>query len=437
MISLDPISIIEAKRDGRVLSRDQLQSFVSGFISGAIPDYQMSALLMAMCLKGMELAETTELTRVMVESGVRLDLSAIPGMKVDKHSSGGVGDKTTLVVAPLAAAAGVPVPKLSGRSLGHTGGTLDKLESIPGLTTGLDSARFVRQVAEIGLAIAGQSAEMVPADKKMYALRDVTGTVDCLSLITSSIASKKIAGGADAIVLDVKCGSGAFMRDLNHARLLGTWLVDVIEAFGRLTIALITDMEQPLGLAVGNSLEVVEAIEVLQGDGPEDVREIALELAARMLVAGGNAELTPARLRVEALLDDGSALAKFGEMVAAQEGDSRVVEDPYRVLPRASSSSVVRSDSAGFITAVDAREVGRAAGLLGAGRSKTGELIDRTAGITLLKKVGDRVETSEELAKMEASDPALFPGAETLLAGAFRIGSEAPSKRPLILNVIK
>lgn len=441
---MDIVTIICAKRDGRALTREQIEFFVTGLVSGDITDYQVTALLMAVYLKGMDLRETVDLTRAMTDSGAKIDLSAIAGPKIDKHSTGGVGDKTTLVALPIAVAAGVTVAKLSGRGLGHTGGTLDKLEAIPGLRTDLTPAELIEQAGRIGLAIAGQSTDIVPADKKLYALRDVTGTVGSVPLITASVMSKKIAGGADGIVLDVKCGSGAFMREIEGARGLARRLVDVGKELGARTVAIVSEMEQPLGCAVGNALEVAEAIEVLSGGGPVDVRELSIELAARMVaLAGGGGMSSPAgaiakraRTAVEEVLSSGAALGKFEEMIRAQGGDARVASDPQGILPAAAITREVAATSGGFVQAIDCRAVGRASGLLGAGRARVGDAVDPAAGIVVARKTGDAVDAGEPLAVLHTSDAGKTEEAACMIVDAVTIGDEPPERRPLILDVL-
>lgn len=433
---MDMISIISAKRDGHELSRDEIDFAVSGFLAGDIPDYQTSALLMAIMLRGMTRRETVDLTTVMIDSGRRLDLSVVGRPCVDKHSTGGVGDKTTLVVAPIVAACGVTVAKLSGRGLGHTGGTLDKLEAIPGLRTDLSLDELVSQAKRVGLAIAGQSAEIVPADKKIYALRDVTGTVASVPLITASVVSKKIAGGAAAIVLDVKVGSGAFMKSVEEARELARWLVEVTDALGARATALVTDMEQPLGRAIGNGLEVAEAVETLAGRGPEDLRELGVTLAAHMLSAAGREDVASATQEAQAALSDGSAQAKFAEMVEAQGGDGRVVHEPdgYLARPIHTADSVAEQD--GFVTSIDAESIGRAAGVLGAGRRRAGEAVDPAAGVVLERTVGEQVEAEDVLAVLHTNRPETLEKAADLVSGAFVVGREPPSRRPLVLDIV-
>ena len=428
--------LIQRKRDGGTLTAGELAFLLDGFVQGRIPDYQMSAFLMAVFFRGMTRRETVEFTLAMVRSGETLDLSRIHGRKVDKHSTGGVGDKTSLVLIPLVAACGAPVAKLSGRGLGHTGGTIDKLEAIPGFRTELSGEQFVEQVNRIGCAIAGQTANLVPADKKLYALRDVTDTVDSVPLIAASVMSKKIAGGSDAIVLDVKTGSGAFMKTLEAARELARTMVDIGAEVGRRAVAVISDMAQPLGFAVGNALEVREAIETLGGAGPADLRELCLTLGSHMLALAEVAS-TPeaARARLAEALERGEALRKFGEMVRAQGGDGSVVEEPDR-LPTAPVVEAVVSPAAGFVAAIDAEALGVAAMTLGAGRATKDDTIDPAVGIVLRKKVGDAVRRGEPLADLHLRErgPAGPGGAR--VAAAYAIAPRAPSARALVHEVI-
>ena len=429
------VDIIRRKRDGGELTAREIAFLIEGFTRGEIPDYQMSAFAMAVLFRGMTDAETAELTLAMARSGGQLDLGGIPGVKVDKHSTGGVGDKTTLIVAPLAAAAGVPVAKMSGRGLGHTGGTIDKLESIPGFRTELSPEAFIRQVREIGLAVAGQSGDLAPADKKLYALRDVTATVESIPLIASSVMSKKIAAGADAIVLDVKTGSGAFMKTPEDAERLAQAMVAIGRLVGRKTAAVISDMDQPLGRAIGNALEVREAIAALRGEGPEDLTRLCLALAAHMAVLGGKAaSLDEAAAMLERILKSGEALEKFRRFVAAQGGDPAVVDDPDR-LPSAPRRIAVKAERAGYVRRIDAEKLGLAAMVLGAGRAVKDAPIDHAVGVVLGRKPGDRVEAGEALAELHVTrggeDEAL-----RLAAEAFEIGDEPPAARPLILSVV-
>ena len=431
-----PYDVILKKRRGEELSRDEITFFVDGFTRGDIPDYQMAAWCMAVFFQGMSARETRDLTIAMARSGDVVDLSAIRGIKVDKHSTGGVGDKTTLVLAPLVAAAGVPVAKMSGRGLGHTGGTLDKLESIPGFRVDLPKDVFVRNVNSIGIAVVGQTAAVAPADKKLYALRDVTATVDSMPLIASSVCSKKLACGADAIVFDVKVGSGAFMKSEEDALALARLMVEIVEGAGRRAAAVVSDMNQPLGRAVGNALEVSEAIDTLRGSGPPDLVELCLTLGSLMLVLGGAApDADQARETLIGLLGKGAALAKFAEFVAAQGGDASVAERP-EILPHASHTAPVPSPGAGYVTAVNAEQVGVAAMILGAGRRVKDEPVDPAAGLVVAKKIGDRVAVGEPLATLHTNNPASIDEASRLVASAYTLSQSASSPPRLIKQVI-
>ena len=423
--------LIEVKRDGGTHDASELQRIVSAFVGGEMPDYQMAAWLMAAFIRGLDSEETAALTAAMVDSGRTVDLSSVPGIKVDKHSTGGVGDKTTLVLAPLVASCGVPVAKMSGRGLGHTGGTLDKLESIPGFSVSLEPDAFVRQVRDIGIAVIAQSADVDPAEKKIYALRDVTATVPSIPLIVGSIISKKVAGGADAIVLDVKVGSGAFMKTLEDARALASELTRVGELLGRRVQAILTHMDQPLGRAVGNALEVREAIETLRGEGPEDLTELCLVLGSKMLVLGRVAETEPeARVKLEMSLASGSALDTFRTWVAAQGGDRRVADDTS-LLPSARESFYMVARVGGWVTGFDAEGVGRAAMILGAGRARKEDPIDPGAGLLLHVKTTDRVEEGTRLATLCTSDRSRLADAETRLREAIHVGRSEPEPPPL------
>lgn len=428
--------IILKKRYGQELTTEEINFMVEGFVKGSVPDYQVSAWAMAICFQGMNSRETADLTMAMARSGDMADLSEIKGIKVDKHSTGGVGDTTTLVLAPLVAACGAPVAKMSGRGLGHTGGTLDKLESIPGFSIEKAPRDFVDQVNRIGVAVIGQTGNLVPADKKLYALRDVTGTVDNIPLIASSIMSKKIAGGADGIVLDVKTGNGAFMRELEDSFKLAKAMVDIGTEVGRETVAVVTDMEQPLGFAVGNALEVREAIDTLRGSGPADLEELCLVLGAHMLRLAGKARsFEEGRAKLEAAISDGSGLAKLKEMVAAQGGDPGAIDNPSR-LPTASRQVEAISPQDGYVQAIEALEVGLAASLLGAGRETKDSAIDLAVGIVLRKKVGDIVRAGETLAVLHVNREDRLVEARDRLLGAFKIGPEKPKVRPLIFGVV-
>ena len=424
--------IIRKKRDGLALTPQEINHFVAGYADGTIPDYQASALAMAIFLRGLDARETANLTMEMAVSGETVDLSSIPGIKVDKLSTGGVGDKTTLAVVPLVASLGVPVPKMSGRGLGHTGGTLDKLESIPGLSVQIDRKRFLQIARSVGCAVVGQTANLVPADKKLYALRDVTATVDCIPLIASSIMSKKIAAGADAILLDVKCGSGAFMKTRERAIELAEAMVAIGEEVGRHTVALITDMDQPLGLAVGNSLEVMEACDVLKGTAPEDIAETCIELAANMLVLAERGPLDECRRLVRGQIANGRGLAKLREMVQAQGGDPLAVDD-YTRFAQAPVVHEVRAVSSGYVVAMDAEGVGVASATLGAGREKIEDAIDPSAGIVLAAKKGAYVERGDLLGTLYTSDKKSLYDAETQLRHAYVLGPEPPEPTPHFL----
>ena len=417
--------LIEKKKLGEPLSREEIHEMVQGFTAGEIPDYQMSAMLMAIYFKGMNDEETTYLTLEMAHSGDMVDLSPIEGFKVDKHSTGGVGDKTTLIVGPIVASLGVKVAKMSGRGLGHTGGTIDKLESIPGFVTAVPRERFFEIVKEHGIAVVGQSGNLVPADKKMYALRDVTATVDSIPMIASSIMSKKLAAGSDGIVLDVKMGSGAFMKTLEDSILLAQKMVNIGTGAGRKCTALITDMDVPLGLAIGNALEVKESVEVLSGKGPEDLREVSLRLAAEMLHTAGCGTAGECYENAAETLKNGAALETFRKMVTAQGGD-------LDALPAACCTKKVTASRSGYITHMNTESCGIASMLLKAGRSRKEDAIDPSAGILLFKKYGDRVEMGEVLAELHASDEALFAAAEEKLLSAYEISSEKPAEKKLI-----
>jgi pyrimidine-nucleoside phosphorylase len=430
------VDVIARKRDGHPLTTTEIAWFIGGFLDGAVTDYQAAAWLMAVYLRGMTREETANLTRAMAASGRTLDLGALAERSVDKHSSGGVGDKISLVAGPIASAAGVVVPKMSGRGLGITGGTLDKLESIPGLSVDLTEDQILRQAREIGFVIAGQTADLAPADGRLYALRDVTATVASLPLIVSSIMSKKLAGGAPSIVLDVKAGSGAFMPTTEAASELARALVEVGTECGRRVVAYVTRMDEPLGRAVGNALEVREAIEVLKGHGPADVRELAVTLAGEMAaLAGRAAPGDRARRLVEDALESGAALERLREMIAAQGGDSRVVDDPDG-LPTAPIVEMVTSTQAGFVHQLDAGTVGRAVIALGAGRERKGEPIDHSVGVVFHRKVGDRVEVGEPLFDLHLANAAQVAPARDALRGAYAVGSTPVAPDALILRRI-
>nr|WP_207740581.1 pyrimidine-nucleoside phosphorylase [Anaeromassilibacillus sp. D41t1_190614_C2] len=423
--------ILAKKRDGGILTDEEIQFFIDGYVSGAIPDYQASALLMAIFLKGMTPHGTAALTRSMAQSGDLVDLSSIDGIKVDKHSTGGVGDKTTLIVAPVVASLGVRVAKMSGRGLGHTGGTVDKLESIPGFRTTLDREAFFDVVRRVGVSVIGQSGNLAPADKKLYALRDVTATVNSIPLIASSIMSKKIAAGSDRILLDVKTGSGAFMKTLEDSIALAKEMVSIGEHVGRRTVALITDMDRPLGCAIGNALEVCEACETLQGRGPADLTEVCIELAANMLWLAEKGELAQCRSLAKQQIANGEAFAKLKEMVQAQGGDTSVLDDPSR-FDRSNVCYEVLAQREGFLYAMDTERCGIASMELGAGREKKEDPIDYSAGIVLRKKVGDFVRKGEVLASFYSSEESKCRTAEQTFTQALSIQDARPKQTALI-----
>lgn len=425
------VDLITKKKEGKALLKEEIAFIVEGFTKGEIPEYQMSAFLMAVYFKGMNKEETAALTLDMARSGDTVDLSEIEGIKVDKHSTGGVGDKTTLIISPIVASLGVPVAKMSGRGLGHTGGTVDKLESIPGFKTSLSREEFLNIVKKDGLCVAGQSGNLAPADKKIYALRDVTGTVDNLSLIASSIMSKKIAAGADAILLDVKTGSGAFMKTPEASIELAKEMVDIGEAVGRRTVALITDMDIPLGFAIGNSLEIIESVNTLKGSGPDDLTEVCLAIAAEMLYLAEKGSVAQCRIMAENAIKDGSALKKLIEMVANQGGDKSVIEDTEN-FEKAKICHELLSTEEGYIHHMDVEGIGIASSLLGAGREKEDSVIDFTAGIILRKKTGDYVKKGEALAYFYTSDEKkLTQGVDKFLS-SIEFSKDRPEKNPLI-----
>jgi len=432
------VDIIQKKRDGGELTREEISYLIQGYSKGEIPDYQISAWAMAVYFQGMNARETGDLTMEMAMSGDQVDLSPIAGIKVDKHSTGGVGDKTTVVLAPLVAAAGVPVAKMSGRGLGHTGGTIDKLESITGFSVEMDRERFFAQVSEIGAAVIGQSGNITPADKKLYALRDVTATVESIPLIASSVMSKKIAAGADAIVLDVKTGSGAFMKTLERSIELAQAMVDIGTHLGRHTVAVISDMDQPLGFGIGNVLEIKEGIETLKGQGPKDLEEVCLILGSQMLVLGGKAkDETEARSILKSHIADGSALEKFKQMAGAQGGDVSQIEFP-ETLPVAATRIEVKAVESGYIEAIQAEEIGIAAMLLGAGRETKESVIDLAVGILLSKKVGDAVEDGETIAVLHVNDASesKVSEAKSKVLEAYRISAVPVAELPLVYALV-
>lgn len=432
---MNMIHIIQKKKDGLALTREEIQWFIDGYVAGDIPDYQASALLMAIYFQGLNREETFQLTEAMRFSGDTIDLSPIAGVKVDKHSTGGVGDKTTLIVAPLASACGVPIAKMSGRGLGFTGGTVDKMESIPGFRTSLEAQEFLDQVNEVGMAVIGQTAHITPADKKLYALRDVTATVDNFGLISSSIMSKKLAAGSDAIVLDVKVGDGAFMENLEDAKILAGLMVDIGTDAGRRTVAAITEMGQPLGKAVGNSLEVIEAIETLKGRGPADITELALKLSGIMVYLGGIAASPEEGMQMtEAALKDGRGLARLREFIGAQGGNPAVVDD-YSLFPQHSTERKLCAQESGYVSRIEARKIGMASQQTGAGRATKEDDIDLSAGIVLQKKVGDAVAAGDVLAVFYGNDEAKVDAAVRMAAEAFCI-SEEPVEAPQLIKEI-
>lgn len=430
--------LIAKKRDGERLTTEEIGEMIRLYTAGEIPDYQMSAMCMAILFQGMDDNEILDLTMSMMHSGETLDLSPISGIKADKHSTGGVGDKTSLVLCPMVAACGVKIAKMSGRGLGHTGGTIDKLESIPGFVTGISEERFFENVNRIGIAIAGQTAEVCPADKKLYALRDVTGTVPSIPLIVSSIMSKKLAAGADVIVLDVKCGSGAFMKTPDQARELAEGLTRVGKLAGRKCAAVITDMDEPLGFAVGNALEVKEAVDVLAGRTEAgDLLELCLTLGASILtLAGLAADETEAREKLESTIRDGSALRKLAEMVEAQYGDPGAVYDLSK-LPEAAVKLEVLSEKTGFVTHIEAEDVGLVSMHLGGGRATKDSAIDLSVGVVLRKKVGDRVETGESLGTIHAPNAEKAEEAAALLKKCYSISDEPGEKTPFIIGIVR
>ena len=426
------VDLIEKKRDGQELTNEEINFIVSGFTDGSIPDYQMSALAMAIYFKGMTEPERAALTMAMVESGDQIDLTAIEGIKVDKHSTGGVGDTTTLVLGPLVASVGVPVAKMSGRGLGHTGGTIDKLESVEGFHVEIENDEFIELVNKNKLAVIGQSGNLTPADKKLYALRDVTATVDSVALISSSIMSKKIAAGADAIVLDVKTGAGAFMKTIEDSEELARAMVSIGNNVGRNTMAVISDMSQPLGYAIGNALEVKEAIDTLKGEGPEDLTELSLTLGSHMVYLAKQAgSLEEAREKLQKAIADGSALEAFKVFLAAQGGDASVVDQPER-LPQAKYTFELEAKSDGYVSEIIADEVGTAAMLLGAGRATKESVIDLAAGLVLRKKMGDQVQKGDSLVTIYSN----FEDVQAVkdkLYESIKLSAE-PAEKPVLIH---
>jgi pyrimidine-nucleoside phosphorylase len=435
--AMRPLDLIRKKRDGGELSADEIGFLVRAYTHDEIPDYQMAAWLMAVVIRGMSRSELSALTSAMLHSGEVLDLSDIPGPKVDKHSTGGVGDKTSLIIAPIVAAGGVTVPMISGRGLGHTGGTLDKLQSIPGFNINLSLSEFRRVLKSCGCGLIGQTAEIAPADKKLYALRDVTATVKSPNLICASIMSKKLAEGIDGLVLDVKTGSGAFMKTEKDSVHLAELMVETGERMGKKMVSLITDMDQPLGLKVGNALEIEECIEVMNGGGPADLREVSLELAAWMFyLAGRTPSVDEGRELADKLIRDHSALKKFRQIVTEQGGDPVAIDDPKR-LPQAKHSVPLLSPADGFVDAIQCEQVGIASLVLGGGRETKDDVIDPAVGLALHKKVGDAVKKGEPLCTIRYNSEARLGSAQSLLLQAYRIAGKPPSsKRPLIHRII-
>lgn len=428
--------IITKKKNGQVLSEEEIAFIVDGFTKGVIPDYQMSAFLMAVCLRGMNKDETIALTMAMAGSGDMLDLSGIEGVKVDKHSTGGVGDKTSMVLSPMVASLGIPVAKMSGRGLGHTGGTIDKLESFQGFSTSLTTEQFISNVNRMKMAIVGQTANLAPADKKIYALRDVTATVDNISLIASSIMSKKIASGADVIVLDVKTGSGAFMKTLEDSIALAKAMVEIGNGVGRETFAVITDMNEPLGNAVGNSIEVIEAIDTLKGEGPADLLEVSLTLASYMVYGAKKASsVVEARSLLEDTIKNRSALDKFAEFVRAQGGDDSAVYDTEK-FRKASMEEKVKAPEEGYVTAISTDEIGMTSLVLGGGRETKDSDIDLTVGIKIRKKIGDKVEKGDTLAVLYGNDTEKMMAAKERLLSAYSIGKDKPDAVKYVYGIV-
>ncbi|HSB13932.1 MAG TPA: thymidine phosphorylase [Bryobacteraceae bacterium] len=430
------VDLIQRKRDGEELAPNEITFLVDGYTQGEVPDYQMSAFLMAVYFSGMSDREVTALTDCMLRSGESVDLSSVPGVKVDKHSTGGVGDKTSLIAAPLAASAGAIVPMISGRALGHTGGTLDKLESIPGFRTNLTLDEFRAQLQQVGIAFIGQTAEVTPADSKLYSLRDATATIESIPLIASSIMSKKLAAGLDAIILDVKVGAGAFMKRQVDARRLAQMMVGIGRRMDKRIQALITDMNQPLGYAVGNALEVMEASQTLQNVGPTDLTRISLELAARMIYLGSITEtLDDARELAQQKLLDGSGYRKFREVIEAQGGNPQVL-DRFELLPNASGAREITSPRAGFVSAIDAEDVGKASAMIGAGRDNKDDQVDPAVGVILEVKAGEKVEAGAVLCRIYYTGDERLDDAAAVIEDAFRISNQAPEERDLILEVV-
>ncbi len=428
--------IIKKKRDGKKLSEQEIKWFITSYVNGQIPDYQVSALLMAIYFQGMDLEETAALTMAVRDSGETLDFSDVQGLRVDKHSTGGVGDKTSLIVTPIVATLGVKVAKMSGRGLGHTGGTIDKLEAIPGFKTDIPKDEFIKIVNETGIAIVGQSADLAPADKLLYALRDVTATVESKPLIVSSIMGKKLAADDDCIVLDVKTGSGSFMKTLDDSKELAKMMVDIGKKAGKKMLALITDMDRPLGNNIGNALEVQEAVATLKGEGPSDLTEICIDLAANMLYLAEKGTFEQCVCDVKRVISDGSALNTLAKMVKAQGGDERVIYNP-KLFEKAKFSRDVLVDREGYVSSVDTEGYGTAALVLGAGRNTKDDVIDFSAGIVLKKKTGDYVKRGDIIATLYSNDESKFSDSEKRLIAATVISDQKPAYRPIILAKVK
>ncbi|MBO8138977.1 MAG: thymidine phosphorylase [Thermosipho sp. (in: Bacteria)] len=432
-----PYDIILKKRNGGKLTKEEIEYMVMGYVNGEIPDYQIAALLMTIYFKHLDKDERAILTEVMANSGDRIDLTPIKGTKVDKHSTGGVGDKTTLVVAPLVASLGIRVAKMSGRALGHTGGTIDKLESIPGFKTTLSLDKFFENVNNFGIAVVGQTANLAPADKKIYALRDSTATVDEISLISASIMSKKLAGGADAFVLDVKVGSGAFMKTLNDAKELAEAMVGIAKSHNKNAVAVLTDMDEPLGTYVGNSLEVLEAINTLKGNGEPRFVELCLTLSAWMCYLAGKGDIEQCKSLVKDSLESGKALEKFRDLIIAQEGNPKVVDFPEEILPISKNIITFKANKEGYISKIDTEKVGIACNYLGAGRTKKDDNIDHSVGMKILKKHGDSVLKDEPIIQLYVSKNSNIEEALKLLNEAYQISNEKPVISNIIIDVIK
>jgi pyrimidine-nucleoside phosphorylase len=432
------VDLIIKKRDGGELTTDEINSFVQGVTQNTIPDYQLSAMLMAICLKSLNDRETVDLTMAMASSGTILDLSAVDGITVDKHSTGGVADTTTLILAPLTASLGLKVIKMSGRGLGHTGGTLDKLESIPGFCVSLEKQQAIHQVNDIGIAIMGQTDDLAPADKRMYAMRDVTGTVESIPLIAASIMSKKIAAGSDAIVLDVKCGNGAFMKNITDARKLADTMVRIGKSVGKKTCALITAMDTPLGMNIGNSLEVIEAIDILKGQYADSrLKSVALELGARMLVFGGIAkDISTALTMLNQNIENRKGLAKFKQLIAAQDGNPLVCED-YSLFPHSKEDYTLVSDSDGYISRINTAEIGRASVVTGAGRVVKDAPVDLSAGLIMQVTAGDYIRKGDTIARIFSSDYATCLTAADIVKSAITVSDDKPDTIPPVLEVIE